>query len=181
MSRIGKQPITVPPGVTVEEKSRRVTVKGPKGQLQIDLRPEINLTVDGQVVSVEPNGSGSPRDARAYHGLTRSLVQNMVDGVNTGFSKKLEIQGVGWNAKAAGDKLTLNIGFCHPVDFTMPKDLTVETPSPTAILITGVDKQAVGQMAARIRKVRPPEPYKGKGIRYVGEFVRRKSGKSFGS
>jgi len=181
MSRIGKQPITIPAGVTVEEKSRRLTVKGPKGELKLDLRPEIDVKIDGALASVEPNGSGAPREARAFHGLTRALVQNMVDGVTQGFTKELEIQGVGWNAKASGQKLTLNIGFCHPVDFVLAKELSVECPSPTEIKITGTDKQAVGQMAARIRKVRPPEPYKGKGIRYKGEYVRRKAGKSFGS
>lgn len=181
MSRIGNQPIPVPGGVTVEEKGRTVKVKGPKGTLEIDLRPEIDVQVDGAEVRVEPNGSGAAREARAFHGLTRALINNMVQGVSEGFSKTLEIQGVGWNAAGQGKKLSLNIGFCHPVVFDVPAGLDVATPSPTQIDISGVDKQAVGQFAANVRAVRPPEPYKGKGIRYRGEFVRRKTGKSFGS
>ncbi|MDF1839187.1 MAG: 50S ribosomal protein L6 [Planctomycetota bacterium] len=156
MSRIGKAPIAIPGGVPDAAKSHEVSVKGPKGNLAITSRPEV-------------------------HGLTRALIQNMVTGVHTGFEKRLEIVGVGWNAKAAGNKVTLNIGFCHTVDVVMPKDVTIETPAPTKMVITGPDKQAVGQAAAEIRAVRPPEPYKGKGIRYEGEYVRRKAGKSFGA
>jgi len=181
MSRIGNQPITVPGGVTFDLKGRDVAVKGPKGNLSLTLRPEIDVTVDGTVVSVTPNGSGAARASRAFHGLTRALINNMVEGVSQGFSKHLEIIGVGWNAKVQGSKLILNIGFCHPVDFEVPAGLTVECPAPTQLVITGADKQAVGQLAARVRKVRPPEPYKGKGIRYKGEVVRRKAGKSFGN
>ncbi|MDG1500935.1 MAG: 50S ribosomal protein L6 [Planctomycetota bacterium] len=181
MSRIGKAPITLPSGVSLDLKGREVAVKGPKGNLSLTLRPEIDLTIDGPTVTLEPNGSGAPRAARAFHGMTRALVHNMVEGVSTGWSKTLDIIGVGWNAKVQGQKLTLNIGFCHPVDFDVASDLKVECPTATQIVITGPDKQAVGQLAARIRKVRPPEPYKGKGIRYKGEVVRRKAGKSFGS
>lgn len=181
MSRIGKAPITLPSGVSLDLKGREVAVKGPKGNLSLTLRPEINLTIDGPTITLEPNGSGAPRAARAFHGMTRALVQNMVEGVSTGWSKTLDIIGVGWNAKVQGQNLSLNIGFCHPVDFVVESDLKVECPTPTQIVITGPDKQAVGQLAARIRKVRPPEPYKGKGIRYKGEVVRRKAGKSFGS
>jgi large subunit ribosomal protein L6 len=181
MSRIGKAPITLPSGVSLDLKGREVAVKGPTGNLSLTLRPEIDMTIDGSVVTLEPNGSGAPRAARAFHGMTRALVSNMVDGVNKGWSKTLDIIGVGWNAKVQGQKLTLNIGFCHPVDFDVASDLKVECTTPTQIVITGADKQAVGQLAARIRKVRPPEPYKGKGIRYQGEVVRRKAGKSFGS
>ncbi|MEZ5979823.1 MAG: 50S ribosomal protein L6 [Planctomycetota bacterium] len=181
MSRIGKQPVTIPAGVTVEEKGRLVTVKGPKGQLQLPLRPEIDLAVDGGKAQLSPNGHGSTRTARAMHGLQRALLQNMVDGVTKGFTKELEIQGVGWNANGQGSKIVLNIGFCHQVTIDMPQGVDVKTPSPTTVVLTGIDKQAVGQTAARIRKVRPPEPYKGKGIRYKGEYVRRKAGKSFGS
>lgn len=181
MSRIGKMPVTLPSGVSVEEKDRQVKVKGPKGSLEIQLRPEIDVKIDGTELTVEPNGSGEARDSRAFHGLTRALIQNMVTGVSTGYTKTLEIIGVGWNAKAAGKKLTLNIGFCHPVDFDLPEGLSVEGPSPTKLIISGIDKQAVGQFAAKVRAVRPPEPYKGKGIRYEGEYVRRKAGKSFGS
>ncbi|MDE0896664.1 MAG: 50S ribosomal protein L6 [Planctomycetota bacterium] len=181
MSRIGKAPITLPSGVSLDLKGREVAVKGPKGNLSITLRPEIDISIDGATVTLEPNGSGADRQARAFHGMTRALVSNMVEGVSAGFNKTLDIIGVGWNAKVQGTKLTLNIGFCHPVLFDVPTGLQVECPSPTQIVITGADKQAVGQLAARIRKVRPPEPYKGKGIRYKGEVVRRKAGKSFGS
>lgn len=181
MSRIGKQPVALPAGVTCATKDRKVFVKGPKGELSIELRPEVDLEIEGQTVNVSTNGSGGARQARAYHGLTRALIANMVEGVATGFEKKLEIQGVGWNAQAQGAKLNLNIGFCHPVSIPMPAGVTVETPNNVTIILRGSDKQVVGQTAAVIRKVRPPEPYKGKGIRYSGEFVRRKSGKSFGS
>lgn len=168
----------------MQTSGRRVTVKGPKGELGMDLRPEVNVEVEGQAAVVKPNGSGAPRAARAFHGLTRALLANMVSGVSQGFTKVLEIHGVGWNAQAQGpNKVTLNIGFCHPVEIEMPPGVTVETPKapvPT-IVLQGPDKQAVGQIAAVIRKVRPPEPYKGKGIRYKDEYVRRKAGKSFGS
>ena len=181
MSRIGRMPITVPGGVTFDVKGRAVSVKGPKGTLNLDLRPEVDLSVDGNTVTIEPNGHGATRHGRAFHGLTRALLNNMVLGVSEGFKKHLEIIGVGWNARMQGNQLILNIGFCHPVNFDMPDGLSAECPVPTQIVISGADKQAVGQLAASIRKVRPPEPYKGKGIRYKGEEVRRKSGKSFGS
>ena len=181
MSRIGKAPITLPSGVSLALSGREVAVKGPKGNLTLTLRPEIDLSVDGATVTFEPNGSGANRAARAFHGMTRALVNNMVLGVSTGFEKTLDIIGVGWNSKIEGTTLTLNIGFCHPVLFAVPEGLQTVCPTPTQIVITGPDKQAVGQFAARIRKVRPPEPYKGKGIRYKGEVVRRKTGKSFGS
>lgn len=174
-------PITVPGGVTFDVKGRAVSVKGPKGTLNLDLRPEVDLSVDGNTVTIEPNGQGGARQGRAFHGLTRALLNNMVLGVSEGFKKHLEIIGVGWNARMQGNQLVLNIGFCHPVNFDLPEGLSAECPAPTQIVISGADKQAVGQLAARIRKVRPPEPYKGKGIRYKGEEVRRKSGKSFGS
>jgi large subunit ribosomal protein L6 len=181
MSRIGKQPIPLPGGVTFDLKGREVAVKGPKGNLALTLRPEVELEVEDGNVNVSLNGHGSARQARAFHGLTRALINNMVVGVTEGFSKHMEIVGVGWNAKVQGSTLTLNIGFCHPVEFDIASDLTVECPAPTQIVVSGPDKQAVGQFCARVRKVRPPEPYKGKGIRYKGEEVRRKAGKSFGS
>ena len=165
----------------MDVKGRDVQVKGPKGTLSMTMRPEVELAVEGTEATVSLNGSGAPRASRAYHGMTRALLNNMVDGVTKGYEKKLEIIGVGWNAKAQGDKVVLNIGFCHDVPVKMPEGVKVETPKPTQIVLTGVDKQAVGQVAAEIRKVRPPEPYKGKGIRYEGEYVRRKAGKSFGS
>jgi len=145
------------------------------------LRSEVKVSVEGETVQVSVTGVGSDRFARAMHGTTRALIANMVIGVTAGFEKKLDIIGVGWNAKTQGKNLTLNIGFCHPVEFTMPDGVEVETPGPNQIVLRGADRQAVGQMAAIIRKVRPPEPYKGKGIRYSGEYVRRKAGKSFGT
>lgn len=181
MSRIGKQPVTIPSGVTVEAKGREVSVKGPKGNLSFELRPEVQLEVEGNQASVGLTGTGAAREARAFHGLTRALLNNMVTGVTQGFEKKLEIHGVGWNAQVQGQKVVLNIGFCHPVDIPLVGGVTAECPNNTSIVIRGANKQAVGQVAADIRAVRPPEPYKGKGIRYQGEFVRRKSGKSFGS
>ena len=182
MSRIGLQPIAIPAGVSVDLKvSDEVAVKGPKGELKMSLRPEVRVSVADGVASIERSGAGSERDGRAFHGMTRAMLSNMVTGVTTGFSKKLEIKGVGWNAKVQGKKLVLNIGFCHPVDIQVPAGITIECEKPTLINISGADKQAVGHIAARIRKTRPPEPYKGKGIRYVGEYVRRKAGKSFGT
>ena len=181
MSRVGRLPIPIPSGVEVAASGRKVTVKGPKGSLDLAVRPEIDVAVEDGSVVVKPNGSGAPREARAYHGLTRALVNNMVVGVSKGFEKTLDIIGVGWNAQAQGKKLTLNIGFCHPVEFEVPQGLEVETPKPTQIVVRGADRQAVGQFAAVVRAVRPPEPYKGKGIRYTDEHVRRKQGKSFGS
>jgi len=145
------------------------------------LRPEVSVSVADGVATVERSGAGSDRDGRAFHGMTRAMLKNMVTGVTAGFTKKLEIQGVGWNAKVQGKKLVLNIGYCHPVDIEMPAGVTVECENPTSIQVSGADKQAVGHVAACIRKTRPPEPYKGKGIRYVGEYVRRKAGKSFGT
>lgn len=182
MSRIGKQPVVIPSGVTVTKDAQRgVVVKGPKGELRITLRPEVDVTIDAANVQVSVVGDPQVRETRAYHGLTRALLSNMVAGVTKGFEKKLEIQGVGWNAAAQGNKVVLNIGYNKPVTVEMPKGVQVGTPSPTSIIIFGPDAQAVGHIAASIRKRRPPEPYKGKGIRYVGEVVRRKAGKSFGS
>ena len=182
MSRIGLQPIAIPAGVSVDLKvSDEVAVKGPKGELKMSLRPEVSVSVADGVATIERSGAGSERDGRAFHGMTRAMLSNMVTGVTTGFSKKLEIKGVGWNAKVQGKKLVLNIGFCHPVDVQVPEGIAIECEKPTMISISGADKQAVGHLAARIRKTRPPEPYKGKGIRYVGEYVRRKAGKSFGT
>ena len=182
MSRIGKQPISVTGGVSITQGAdRSVTVKGPKGELTMTLRPEIDLEIEGAEALLKPNETGEPRQTRAFHGMTRALLNNMVVGVSQGYEKALEIVGIGWNAQAQKTKIVLNIGFCHPVEIDMPKGVEVETPKPTQIVVRGIDKQAVGQVAAEIRKVRPPEPYKGKGIRYQGEYIRRKAGKSFGS
>jgi large subunit ribosomal protein L6 len=182
MSRIGKQPVAIPAGVTVTAGGdRKITVKGPKGELSMALRPEVSVEVQGGKVSVGTLGDARERSVRAYHGMTRALIANMVNGVVKGYEKKLEVQGVGWNAAAQGNKLVLNVGYNRPVTLEMPKGLTVATPQPTQIVLFGPDKQAVGHMAATIRKARPPEPYKGKGIRYEGENVKRKAGKSFGT
>ena len=183
MSRIGKQPIPLPAGVNVEKRpDREVVVKGPKGELKLVLRPEVDVSIETGVLLVTTvEGAGEARATRAFHGLTRALLRNMVHGVHHGYEKKLEIQGVGWNAAAQGAKVVLNIGFNKPVTVVMPKGVQVGTPSPTSIVIFGPDKQAVGHIAASIRKRRPPEPYKGKGIRFEGEIVRRKAGKSFGA
>jgi len=181
MSRIGKQPIPIPSGVTVKANGKEINVKGPKGDLNITVRPEIDVAVEGDVVNVTPNGSGAARASRAFHGMTRALLNNMVVGVSKGFEKKLQIVGVGWNAAAQPGKVVLNVGYNAPVEVALPKGVSAETPNPTSITLTGADRQAVGQAAAVIRKQRPPEPYKGKGIRYDGEIVRRKSGKSFGT
>jgi len=182
MSRIGKQPIPLSGGVSLDQgPGSTVTVKGPKGQLTLELRPEVRLKVEDGVAVVEPVEEDGGRQSRAFHGMTRALLNNMVVGVSTGYDKTLEIVGVGWNAAVQGKKLVLNIGFCHPVEFEAPPGIELATPNPTTIVVSGIDKQAVGQLCAKIRAVRPPEPYKGKGIRYQNEYVRRKQGKSFGA
>ena len=175
MSRIGKKPIEVPAGVLVSVDPGRVTVSGPKGELrqQVPQRMEI-AQEDGQVTVTRPTERG---EDRALHGLTRTLIANMVEGVTTGFEKRLEIQGVGYRAALAGTNLELQVGYSHPVRITPREGVSFEVPVPTQIVVRGIDKQVVGQTAAEIRKVRPPEPYKGKGIRYEGEQVRRKVGK----
>ena len=179
MSRIGKAPIAIPKGVTVTTSGNTVKVEGPKGKLSWDWHSAVTVEVaDGQVTVAR--GDDEPR-SRALHGTTRQLVANMVRGVSEGFEKKLEIVGVGYNAKVDKKKLVMQIGFCHPKEMPIPEGLTVETPKPTSVIVSGIDKQQVGQFAAEIRSVRPPEPYKGKGIRYLDETVRRKAAKSFGS
>jgi large subunit ribosomal protein L6 len=177
MSRIGKSPIPVPSGVDVTLAGRHVVVRGPQGTLERDLPGEIVVRQDDGVLLVErPNDE---RQNRALHGLTRSLVNNMVVGVTAGFTKELEIVGVGYRAAAQGpSKLELALGFSHPVVVDAPAGITFETPQPTRILVKGIDKELVGQVAANIRKIRKPEPYKGKGVRYAGEVVQRKAGKA---
>jgi large subunit ribosomal protein L6 len=175
MSRIGKKPITVPEGVEVKVGPGHVTVKGPKGDLEQDISPEIKVEQeDGNVSVRRPTDRG---EHRALHGLTRSLIANMVEGVTDGFEKRLEIQGVGYRAQLRGKGLELALGFSHPVHVQAPEGIEFEVPQPTEIVVRGIDKQLVGQVAADIRKRRPPEPYKGKGIRYRGEHVARKVGK----
>jgi large subunit ribosomal protein L6 len=181
MSRIGKKPVPIPSGVSVKAEGSTVTVKGPKGELALPVRPEIDVAVEAGTIRVSPKGSGAERATRAYHGMTRALLNNMVQGVTKGFERKLEIVGVGWNASVQGAKVVLNIGYNKPVVVELPKGVNAATPNPTTIVVSGPDRQVVGQVAAVIRKKRPPEPYKGKGIRYEGETVRRKAGKSFGT
>ena len=176
MSRIGKQPILIPDGVNVTINDLSVLVKGPKGSLDINIHKDMNLDLKDNVLVV--SRSSDNRDHRSLHGTTRMILMNCVTGVSEGFYKELEIQGVGWNCKMAGSDLELSVGFCHTVKVTPPEGVNVELKSPTEIIITGIDKQAVGQYASNVRRVRPPEPYKGKGIRYIDEHVRRKSGKS---
>jgi large subunit ribosomal protein L6 len=175
MSRIGKQPIEIPDGVNVAVDPGRVTVNGPLGELtqKVPVRIKVEKE-DGQLVVRRPSDRG---DDRALHGLTRSLVANMVEGVTRGFEKRLEIQGVGYRAALRGTALELNVGFSHPVVVDAPAGITFEVPTQTEIVVKGIDKQQVGEIAAEVRDVRPPEPYKGKGIRYTGEYVRRKVGK----
>ena len=175
MSRIGRSPIELPAGVSVSISPGRVMVNGPLGELAQEVPPRMTIEQsDGTITVTRPTDRGQDR---ALHGLTRSLVANMVEGVTRGFEKRLEIQGVGYRASMRGTALELNVGFSHPVVKDAPDGVTYEVPTQTEIIVKGIDKQQVGQIAAEIRKVRPPEPYKGKGIRYQGEYVRRKVGK----
>jgi large subunit ribosomal protein L6 len=175
MSRIGKQPIPIPDGVEVTIDAERVAVKGPKGELSERIPRDITVEQeDGQLVVKRPTDRG---EHRALHGLTRSLVANMVTGVTDGYAKTLEIQGVGYRAQKKGSDLELALGFSHPVPIKAPDGIEFEVPQPTRIVVRGISKQLVGEVAANIRKRRPPEPYKGKGIRYEGEYVARKVGK----
>jgi large subunit ribosomal protein L6 len=177
MSRIGKSPIPVPIGVDVTVVDRHITVKGPKGTLERDLPGVITVRQEGDVLIVER--PDDERENRALHGLVRSLVNNMVVGVHTEFTKELDIIGVGYRAAAQGpNKLDLALGFSHPVHVDAPEGITFEVPTPNRIVVRGIDKEAVGQVAANIRKIRKPEPYKGKGVRYLGEFVAKKAGKT---
>jgi large subunit ribosomal protein L6 len=175
MSRIGRQPIELPAGVSVSILPGRVMVNGPLGELTQAVPPRMQVEQeDSSVVVKRPTERG---DDRALHGLTRTLIANMVEGVTNGFSKRLEIQGVGYRAALRGTDLELNVGFSHTVVLKAPQGISYEVPTPTEVIVKGIDKQQVGQAAAEVRKVRPPEPYKGKGIRYEGEYVRRKVGK----
>jgi large subunit ribosomal protein L6 len=175
VSRIGRQPLPIPEGVSVDVGPGRVSVNGPKGELSQTVSPDMTVAVDDGVLTVaRPTDRG---EHRALHGLTRSLIANMVAGVTDGFSKTLEIQGVGYRARLQGKALELSVGYSHPVQMPAPDGIEFEVPQPTQIIVRGIDKQLVGETAARIRRVRPPEPYKGKGIRYQDEHVRRKVGK----
>ena len=176
MSRVGKMPIPLPSGVEVTINGPHIVVKGPKGELSRDLLPEMRVEqADGRLLVSRPSDQ---QRHRAMHGLTRSLVDNMVKGVSEGFSKTLEMQGVGYRAQMQGAELVLAIGFSHPVHIAPPGGIQFEVEGNTRIIVRGVNKEQVGQVAADVRKIRPPEPYKGKGIRYLGEYVRRKAGKA---
>ncbi len=176
MSRVGKVPITIPSGVEVHFEGAHITVKGPKGELSRDLIPEMKLKLSDGVLTVErPSDLARHRSA---HGLTRTLIANMVTGVSEGFAKTLELQGVGYRAQMQGSSLVLAVGFSHPVEVSPLPGIEFEVEGTTRVIVKGISKEDVGQAAADVRKVRPPEPYKGKGIRYLGEYVRRKAGKA---
>ncbi|QED45959.1 50S ribosomal protein L6 [Cytobacillus dafuensis] len=177
MSRIGKKPIEIPTGVTVNIDSKNtVTVKGPKGELTRSFNPDLTIQVEENVLTVSrPSES---KEHRTIHGTTRALISNMVEGVSKGFEKGLELIGVGYRAQKQGKKLVLNVGYSHPVEIEPEDGIEVEVPSNTKVIVKGISKERVGALAANIRDVRPPEPYKGKGIRYEGEYVRRKEGKT---
>jgi large subunit ribosomal protein L6 len=176
VSRIGKMPITVPAGVTVTIENNHVTVKGPKGELSRQINKNMKLTMDNGVITVER--PDDEKENRSLHGLSRTLINNMIVGVTQGFSKTLEINGVGYRAAKQGQNINFTLGFSHPVVKEPPAGITFEVPAPNKIVVSGADKEVVGAVAAEIRTLRPPEPYKGKGIRYEGEHVRRKIGKA---
>ena len=175
MSRVADNPVKIVDGVTVDIEGQEVKVNGPKGSLSMTVNALVDLKVEEGLVVFVPNGNG--RKSEAMAGTTRALVQNMVLGVSEGFEKRLELQGVGYRAQAKGNQVSLQLGFSHPVDYELPEGISAETPSQTEIVISGNDKQQVGQVCAEIRAFRPPEPYKGKGVRYAGEYVRRKEAK----
>jgi len=176
MSRIGKMPIEIPKGVKVALTDNSVSIEGPNGKLSLNIHSRMKVDVaDNKIVVTRPSDS---KLDMALHGLTRSLVFNMAKGVTEGFQKELEIQGVGYKAQLKGKELVLNLGFSHQIEFPIPEGITIETPKPTQLVVKGADKQLVGETAAKIRRFYPPEPYKGKGIRYKGEYVRRKAGKA---
>lgn len=176
MSRIGTKPIPIPSGVVVTLADGEVTVKGPKGTLTRSFHPDMKITVEGDTATVERPTDNKTH--RSMHGLTRTLLANMVTGVTDGYSKGLEISGMGYRATKSGDKLVLNLGFIRPVEIVPPKDVVIDVPTPTSVTIRGIDKEVVGQIAANIRKLRPPEPYQGSGVKYTGEKIRRKAAKT---
>ncbi|MBM0067870.1 50S ribosomal protein L6 [Alkalicoccobacillus gibsonii] len=176
MSRVGRKPIEVPGDVTVTLEGTFIKVKGPKGELSRDLHPDMKINVEEKEITVER--PSDQKEHRALHGTTRSLINNMVEGVTKGFERGLELVGVGYRASKSGNKLVLNVGYSHPVEIVPAEGIEVEVPSNTKVVVKGIDKQAVGALASNIRAVRLPEPYKGKGIRYEGENVRRKEGKT---
>ena len=176
MSRIGRNPIQIPAGVTITVADEKVTVKGPKGELSLAVSPRMAIEVKDNVLTVAR--PSDEKEDRALHGLTRTLINNMVVGVTVGYSKTLEINGVGYKAEKQGTRLVLNLGYSHPVIFEEGDGITFTTPNNTTVVVSGIDKQKVGEMAAKVRSKRPPEPYLGKGIKYTGEHIRRKAGKA---
>lgn len=176
MSRVGKKPIEIPAGVTVTLDNNNVTVKGPKGELSRTFHSDIEIKVEENVINI--SRPSEAKEHRALHGTTRAVLANMVEGVSKGFERSLELVGVGYRASKQGNKLVLNVGYSHPVEIEPEAGIEVEVPANTKVIVRGTDKERVGALAANIRDVRPPEPYKGKGIRYEGEFVRRKEGKT---
>jgi large subunit ribosomal protein L6 len=181
MSRIGKQPVAVPAGVKVKVADGKVWVEGPRGKLELPYHPNMRVVYDEQAKAVQVTRPDDERQNRALHGLTRSLINNMVQGVTKGFEKRLKIEGIGYQARMDKRAVVLTVGYANAIELTPPEGVLVELPEPTTIVIKGADKQKVGQFAAEVRHARPPEPYKGKGIRYENEQVRRKEGKSFTS
>jgi len=176
MSRIGKKPVVIPSGIKIDIRDKEISVEGPKGKISFKCHNRISIeTKDNQVIV---KSLLQDKLDKSLHGLTRSIIANIVKGVSEGYSKELEIQGVGFRASVSGNVLSLILGFSHPVNFNIPADIKIETPKQTQIIIRGIDKQRVGEIAAQIRRIFPPEPYKGKGIRYAGEYVRRKLGKA---
>jgi len=178
MSRIGKQPVPLPKGVEAKFDAGTLSVKGPKGTLTQKVDARIKVEIDAKAARVNFTRGGDDRLDRAMHGLYRALCRNMVEGVTTGYAKRLEIHGVGYQAKLEKGALSLSVGFSNPIVLPIPKGITVETPNPTTVDVKGIDRQAVGEFSARVRGSRPPEPYQGKGVRYAGEQIRRKAGKS---
>jgi large subunit ribosomal protein L6 len=176
MSRVGRKPIEIPAGVTITNEGNVYTVKGPKGELSREFHADITISIEGNIVNI--SRPTDEKNHRALHGTTRAVLANMVEGVSTGFSRNLELVGVGYRAQKQGSKLILNVGYSHPVEFEPEDGIEIEVPANTKITIKGIDKEKVGALASNVRSVRPPEPYKGKGIRYEGEIVRRKEGKT---
>ncbi|WP_068677143.1 50S ribosomal protein L6 [Oceanobacillus sp. Castelsardo] len=176
MSRIGLKPIEIPEGVEVKQDGNTITVKGPKGTLTLDLHQDMKINIDGNVLTVER--PSDHKEHRSLHGTTRSNIANMVEGVSKGFEKSLEIIGVGYRAQKQGNKVVINAGYSHPVEIEKIEGIEIDVPKNTEVIVKGIDKQLVGAVASNIRAIRPPEPYKGKGIRYAGEYVRRKEGKT---
>lgn len=175
MSRVGKKPVAIPDGVTVKVEGQTVRVKGPKGELEVVLNADVAPALETKAIKIDPRGDG--KRTRAMWGLSRALVQNLVSGVTKGFERRLEINGVGYRAAVQGKNLHLALGYSHDVLYPIPEGIAVATPRPTEIVVSGIDRQKVGQVAAEIRAFRPPEPYKGKGVRYAGEYIFRKEGK----